>query len=201
MNYQIICGNLGADAEYKCESGHEFVKFNVADSRRWTDAEGKEHDETTWVSCILNGKAENLMPYLKKGQKVLCMGTSSTRVYSSEKFRRMVAGINLRVDRIELVGGSSDEVPKKLATQDGYLFSTMRVYFIDNEARRALQPEKGNGFYAYDERGRSYYVYNNGNVVPVPQEQAPAQSNQNQAPSQQKEQEQQPVNSENITFT
>lgn len=170
MNYQIICGNLGADAEFKNEQGHEFVKFNVADTRKWTGSDNVEHEETTWVSCIINGKAENLMPYLKKGVKVLVMGQSSVRVYSSEKFRRMVAGINLRVDRLELVGGQSELVPRRLVTSEGEIVETFKAYFVKQDVAQKQGATIDKNVIILDERNNTYVLAATGQVWPMQQQ-------------------------------
>lgn len=171
MNYQVICGNLGADAELKSENGSEFVKFNVADTRRWKTQDGQEKEETSWVSCILNGRQENLLPYLKKGTKVLCFGQCSTRVYSSEKLRRMVAGMNLRVDRIELVGGiNTDEVPRRLVTAAGELVDTFKAYFVSQEVATEQGATQQQSSIIVDEKGRQYEIKWTGQVLPLKQE-------------------------------
>lgn len=174
MNYQIICGNLGADAELKNENGSEFIKFNVADTRRWKTQEGLEKEETSWVSCIMNGRQENLMPYLKKGTKVLCFGQCSTRVYSSEKLRRMVAGMNLRVDRLELVGGiNTDEVPRRLVNANGELVDTFKAYYVSTDVAKEQGATKKNNSLIYDERGQQYEIMWTGQVMPIKQQPAP----------------------------
>lgn len=165
MNYQIVCGNLGADAELSSVNGRDFVLFNVADSRRVKREDGSEQEETVWVSCIMNGKQESLLPYLKRGQKVLVMGRSSVRVYSSEKYRRMVAGINLSVDRVELVGASPDVVPKRLIRSDGLMVDTFKAYFVKPDCVAGM-PE-GSTITMQDERGKLYSVNHLGQVFPA----------------------------------
>ena len=63
LQVQVI-GNLGADAEVKEFNGSKGVCFNVAHTERWTDEQGTKHENTTWVSCILNGDGGKLLPYL-----------------------------------------------------------------------------------------------------------------------------------------
>lgn len=108
LDLQII-GNLGADATIKDFSGRKAVVFNVAHTDKWKDEEGTAHETTTWVSCIWNSDGGKVLPYLKKGQMVFVSGTPSLRIYDSPKEHCKVAGLNLRVNRIELVGGKRED--------------------------------------------------------------------------------------------
>lgn len=147
----ILVGNLGADAEVKTSNGKSFVSFKVADSRTWDDAQGVKHEETTWVSCAMNGDGGKILPYLKKGAKVMCVGRESFDVYSSPKDRRMKAGVNMFVESVELVGGQSDDVPRRLYTQDGVMLDVYKAYYIHPEIQKKekfkqLQSERGDLF-------------------------------------------------------
>lgn len=103
----VIIGNLGADAELRNANGAQFLSFRVAHSDRWTDRNtGEVHDNTTWVSCTLNGDGGNLRPYLKQGTKVFVYGDVSTRIYVSPKDGKQYAGIDCRVRQLELCGGN-----------------------------------------------------------------------------------------------
>lgn len=100
-----VIGNLGADAERKSYNGRPFVTFRVAHSNRWTNKNtGEISEETIWVSCILNGEAGNLFPYLKKGTKVFVRGMATLSVFSSPKTKSMQAGVNVNVHEVELCG-------------------------------------------------------------------------------------------------
>lgn len=129
-----VIGNLGADAKVVSENGYAFIKFNVAHTDRWTDQEGKEHSTTQWVSCIINDSNSKLLPFLTKGKQVFVRGNLTARVFSSEKERRMVAGLNLNVREIELIGGVSREVPRELITKDGQLVKVFDAWFLDPQA-------------------------------------------------------------------
>lgn len=108
----VIIGNLGADAELRSANGAQFLSFRVAHSDRWADRNsGEVRDNTTWVSCTLNGDGGNLRPYLKQGAKVFVYGDVSTRVYVSPKDGKQYAGIDCRVRQLELCG-SNQGVPQ-----------------------------------------------------------------------------------------
>lgn len=146
-----IVGNLGADAVKQSSNGHEFISFKVADSRKFTDAAGKEHDEVVWVSCTINGDGGKLLPYLVKGAKVMCIGRMSFNVYSSPKDRCMKAGVSLFVESIELVGGSSDSFPKQLFTKDGVLVPVFKSYWVQ-------QPKESPLTELYDTKANVYPI-------------------------------------------
>lgn len=169
LHLQVI-GNLGADAEVKEFNGSKCVCFNVAHTERWTDEQGIKHESTTWVSCILNGDGGKLLPYLKKGITVFVEGSGSTRCYSSPTEKRFVAGLNLSVRHIELVGGKKEDVPRELCTPDGMVFLTGKAYYVGAqglEASGANENQKGR---LIDKQGNQYEVDQFGYVKPCEQE-------------------------------
>lgn len=115
MNKLIITGNLGQQAELRTlESGSQAISFSVAVSEKYTNRAGETVEETTWVSCtkwIQPGKPANILPYLKKGTKVMVMGKASVRAYVTGAGVSM-ASLELRVDDLELLG-------QPAAPQDG----------------------------------------------------------------------------------
>lgn len=119
LNLQVI-GNLGADAEVKDFNGRRAVVFNVAHTERFKGSDGVQHETTTWVSCIWNSEGGNLLQYLRKGTQIFCTGTPTLRVYDSPKEHCKVAGLNLRVSHIELVGGKrEDTAPQNVQGGEG----------------------------------------------------------------------------------
>lgn len=186
MELFFVIGNLGSDAEYKCENGSEFIKFNVAETRRWTDANHVQHEETIWNSCIMHGKNEKLLPFLTKGTKVFVMGRGSTRVYSSPKERRMVAGINISVDRVELIGASSDPVGRDVVSADGCIYPVTKLYYIGWEQARNAGATEQQPVIFYDKQGNaSFLVDYNGFVTRIQLEQPALEQQPQQQPQQQ----------------
>lgn len=164
MQLHSLIGNLGADAKIVDNNGKPFISFNVADTDRWKDEGGNIHESTTWVQCTLNGgAAENkVFEYLKAGTKVFVMGRMRTRVYSSEKERRMVAGVNLYVMQVELVGGSSEEVPRKLIDpKDATIHNVYKAYYVRQEELATMSKQ------LVDKAGQLYDVNEYGFIVPV----------------------------------
>lgn len=166
MFRSIVIGNLGADAQVKNENGKAFVSFSIGHNEKWTDAEGNTKEATQWISCALNGDGGKLLPYLKKGKAVYVEGRTTLRVFSSEKLRKMVAGVNISVDHIELLGGNTDEVPRLLATSDGELQTVNKAYYIaDDVAKQILGKEKVANLFASD--GRVFTLVKGGWVSPA----------------------------------
>ena len=137
LKLQII-GNLGSDAEVLKEQGSQFVKLSIAHTEKRKSEDGHEREVTTWVSATINGDGGNLMPYLKKGTRVYAYGDIALRVFHSEKERRMMAGINLFIRNIELLGGSSDNVPRDLYDIDGVAHRVGKYYYVADVRNQPL---------------------------------------------------------------
>ena len=151
----IVCGYLGADAERKTEQGREFTTFRVAHSDRWVDANQQTHESTTWVDCIMSGHP-NVAEYLKQGTLVYVSGHVKLRAYSSEKVRAFVAGMTISVVTVELLGGGSDAVPRRLYDKAGIMHEVRKYYYTDTPGEVLT-----NG------RGREFAVDDNGWVFPM----------------------------------
>ena len=69
----IIVGNLGSDPEMRyTPKGLAYSRLSVATNRKWADAEGTQHTDTTWFRVTVWGKqAEACAQYLSKGRMVL----------------------------------------------------------------------------------------------------------------------------------
>jgi single-strand DNA-binding protein len=108
MMQLVLTGNIGQDAVTKISNGKSNVTFSIADTRRWKDAEGNQKEETTWVSCIMPETA--VAKFLKAGTKVLVMGSPRITSYK-DKSNQWRAGLNLNVDRIELLSPKKEDQP------------------------------------------------------------------------------------------
>lgn len=138
-----IIGNLGADARVEESNGRPFVSFSVAHNDRFTKEDGTVKETMQWISCAMNGDGGKLLEHLKKGRLVYVEGKATTRVYSSQKERRMVAGINISVDHLELIGSQVDAVPARLYDNNGVMHATQKSYWINEaEAKAILGKEK-----------------------------------------------------------
>lgn len=164
MLQAIVCGYLGADAECKSEQGREFTTFRVAHSDRWVDANQQTHESTTWVDCIMSGHP-NVAEYLKQGTLVYVSGHVKLRAYSSEKVRAFVAGMTISVVTVELLGGGSDAVPRRLYDKAGIMHEVRKYYYTDTPGEVLT-----NG------RGKEFAVDDNGWVFPMEEAQRQMQA-------------------------
>ncbi|MBX3014606.1 MAG: single-stranded DNA-binding protein [Caldilineaceae bacterium] len=76
----ILIGHIGTAPEMRyTASGVPVTNFNLAVSRRWTNAEGQTQDKTTWFRISLwRRQAEIASQYLTKGQRVMIIGEVET---------------------------------------------------------------------------------------------------------------------------
>lgn len=150
MLQAIVCGYLGADAECKSENGKEFTTFRVAHTDRWQDANGNQREATQWVDIILNGHP-NVVNYLKTGTLVYVSGHCRLRCYSSAAARSFVAGMTISATHIELLGGQTDAIPRKLYSQDGTMHDVNKYFHCDAPGE-ILNNGKGK-YFAVDDNG------------------------------------------------
>jgi single-strand DNA-binding protein len=110
MNFQLVHGRLGKDAEVFGEADKPIVKFSVATSEYiGKDRDGKaQYSETEWTDVICLGfigkKARDLG--LQKGDSVVVWGQKNTRV--NEKDGKKYYNTNLKADMVVL-----EYVPEK----------------------------------------------------------------------------------------
>lgn len=169
-----VIGNLGADARIEESNGRKFVSFNVAHTERWNNSDGTTREATQWVSCALDGDGGNLLPHLKKGRQVYVIGHGSVRVYSSPKERRMVAGLNISVQRLELLGGRVDDVPRRLYDDTGVEHAVNKAYYIATEEAKTLGAKEGTPVMLQSVDGAMFAVNHQGwitTIVKQPDEQ------------------------------
>lgn len=156
-----VTGNLGSDAQIKCENGRKWVQFSVADTRRFKKEDGTVEEITNWVSCFMSNVESAVIPFLKRGTKVYARGSGDLRLFSSKKDRRMKPGVSINVSEIELLGSSSDPVPRELAAETGELFDVQKYFWVNVE-NCTLKPNV-----LYDKRGLSYLINEQGFVTPL----------------------------------
>lgn len=162
MLQSIVIGNVGADAQVKNKDGREFTTFRVAHNEQWTGQDGVQHSTTIWVDCIMN-EHPKVTEFIKAGTQVVCIGRATLRVYSSGKDRCMKAGMTINVESVQLLGGSSDEVPRRLYDEHGVQHDTKKYYLTDVKGTTLMS-----------QRGESFNVDANGWVSPT----TPAESAQ-----------------------
>lgn len=167
MLQTIVIGNLGADAKVQESNGHKFVSISVAHTERFKDQAGTAHERTQWVRCAINGDGGNLLQYLVKGTRVCVIGRLRVGTFSSEKERRIVASVDVDVDRIELIGSKPDDVPAMLYDEQGIGFNIQKFYFVVGTQLASLKIKKGKSVTLQTPNGRQFIVSDIGQVTPV----------------------------------
>jgi len=109
MNKVILIGRLGADPELKyTANGKAYVRFNLATSERWKDAERNKQERTEWHKIIAWGKLAEIMgEYLKKGSQVYLEGKLQTRSWEKEDEKRYTTQVV--VDSMEMLDNKKGE--------------------------------------------------------------------------------------------
>ena len=87
MNKVIVIGNVGNDPEMRyTPNGAAVTSFRVATNRRWTSADGEQHEETEWFRVnAWNRLAETCNQYVTKGMKVYVEGRLQSRPWISNE--------------------------------------------------------------------------------------------------------------------
>ena len=169
-----VIGNLGADAEVVSSNGNKFVTLSIAHTRKFTQPDGKQTEQTDWVDAIINNVEHPVIPYLKRGVKVFVYGSARMRVYSSKKDRMMKAGLTINVQSIELCGGQSELVPRSLIDPDtAAVYNTQKYYWTDAPTKGMRSADTK---VLVDERGGEYVMDFHGFVAP--KQQAPAENSE-----------------------
>ena len=111
----MLSGIIGNDAVVRegGNTGDRAIGFSVAHSEKYKDAQGVQHERTTWVSCTIWRKSDRLaiVPHLKKGTKVFVSGLPSVDMYTNNQGHN-VANLRLNVMTIELLGNPNNQQPQ-----------------------------------------------------------------------------------------
>lgn len=109
MIKMLLIGHLGQDATVRdvANSNQTAISFSVAHTEKYKDAQGVQHERTTWVSCTLwreHGKTA-IANYLKKGQQVYVEGDASAVPYTGRDGQPR-ADLRMRVMNVQLLGST-----------------------------------------------------------------------------------------------
>ena len=107
MQRLIIVGNVGKDPiEAYSQSGTRSVQFSVATKEVYYDKDKQKKEVTTWFRCnAYNTNGDNILKYVKQGNKVCIEGKIST--YEYEKNNQKQFGWSVIVERIEFLSSPS----------------------------------------------------------------------------------------------
>jgi single-strand DNA-binding protein len=86
-NIATFIGNLTKDPDLKfTQNGAAVVNLRVASSRKWTDRNGQEQEDTTFLDVVAwRDLAENVAGSLKKGDRVIVIGKLKVRSYQNNE--------------------------------------------------------------------------------------------------------------------
>ena len=158
-------GNLGADAEIKEANGSKWVAMRAAHTTKYQTEGGEDRSITTWVDINLSNSESKVIPFLKAGVKIFVRGNADLRVYSSKKDRMMKAGLTIHASEIELVGGSTDAVPRQLIVPDsGAIVDVAKYYQANVDTKNWKKDDTG---YLVDTKGNQYTLIKGGWVAPM----------------------------------
>ena len=120
LSKAMTIGNLGKDPEMRyTPSGKPVTTFSVAVSRKFTNAEGEQREETEWFRVTAwNKLAETCNEFLSKGRKVFVEGRLQTRTWEGQDGQKrtsveIVASEMVLIDKpktatLEDMGGEQD---------------------------------------------------------------------------------------------
>lgn len=76
FNQVNLAGNITRDPELRyTPAGRAVVSFALALNSKWTDDQGVQHDDVTFVDCVAwEGRAEVAAKYVRKGDPLLITG-------------------------------------------------------------------------------------------------------------------------------
>lgn len=104
----FVIGNVGNDAEVKEINGRRVINFSIAHNEKYKNHEGVPVTKTVWVRCNYWPESTAVAAFLKKGTQVFVEGTPSVQAFENNE-RKPAASLELRVNRIELLGSPENK--------------------------------------------------------------------------------------------
>ena len=110
----LFVGRLGIDAAVENES----IRLRIAVNNTRV-IEGERVEETQWITCFSPiDRLKGLLPFLKKGCKVLVSGRPRFSCYSSPIAKKFVPDVSVWVGSLQMLDwGRSDNSQKNEETQ------------------------------------------------------------------------------------
>ena len=92
-----LVGNLTRDPELKfLDSGSAAAKFGLAVTRKWKDRNGSPQEQTSFFDCSALGSiAENIASSLRKGDRVIVVGTLEQRSWETDGQKRSIIEVKV----------------------------------------------------------------------------------------------------------
>lgn len=107
-----VIGHVGKDPEKRAAGNTTVVSFSVATTKKV-----KGEDQTSWIRCSGFGERwVKLMPHIRKGDRVMVSGETTTREYEGKTY------VELEAQHFAFAGGKREagksEDPKKSGGND-----------------------------------------------------------------------------------
>jgi len=108
----VVVGHLGRDPEMRyTPDGTPVTTFNIATTRKWTNAEGQSQEKTTWFRVTAWRKlAETCNQFLTKGRMVLVEGDIDVSTRNDKTTGEPRAMLELRARTVRFLGGRGEKV-------------------------------------------------------------------------------------------
>jgi single-strand DNA-binding protein len=106
----VVVGHLGRDPEMRyTPDGTPVTTFNIATTRKWTNAEGQPQEKTTWFRVTAWRKlAETCNQFLAKGRLVLVEGDIEVSAWADKSTGEPKAMLELRARNVKFLGGRGE---------------------------------------------------------------------------------------------
>lgn len=114
-----IIGNVGSCEMRFTAGGVPVTAISVACNEKWKDAEGQQHEKTTWYRCTAWRKlAEVCGQYVTKGMQVMVVGQMEQPNVYQNKAGEYTASLELTAREVKFLGsrGESAQAPQQQAT-------------------------------------------------------------------------------------
>lgn len=110
VNKVILLGRIGKFPETGTfQSGTEYARFSLATSRKYTDRDGRQQEETEWHQIQTFGKlAEVTRKYVRKGDPLFVEGRIRYRKVTGDDGRDKFY-TDIIAERIQLLGSKRDD--------------------------------------------------------------------------------------------
>ena len=126
MNKMLVIGNAGTDPEMRyTPNGNAVTSFRLATNRRYTTADGEQHEETEWFTVTAwNRLAETVNQYVTKGMKVYAEGRLKSDSWTGQdgqtRFRNEIVANDVRfLDRPPGAAPAAGAEPAGQSAQEG----------------------------------------------------------------------------------
>ncbi len=105
-----IVGNIGKEPTLQTTpQGTQVCNFSVAVTRKWNDKSGQRQEKTNWYSVSVFGESAKIAhQFVRKGEKILLVGTVSVQAYTDKQSGEARASLVLTANFFQLLGGRSD---------------------------------------------------------------------------------------------